>query len=369
MRTFPHSRKNMFPVTTFVAPGDEVVWSNSLGADEDAALTKAGQHVEREYYKGVVVEVYADHAIVAYQAKPDRPPPVKYIKKPVGDKIEWEYRDEVWVDPIPDGELVRVDDPRKTYWFTESPARILARMGMPEINAGKLRDLVDFADLDIGLYDYIGALTGGHPEVFDDAVNFILGPLAAALKAKSSDPTKGGTIYGFRDREEVVSRYALEVMFGAVALGLVPKSVRKELDAYMVAGLGEDVAKVSIDTVEGEIGETIRALHDEMLAEPDADRKRMLCANMLFHMQIAIDWLTKELFYAKLAELLETVLAAAGVDIGAMVDKVLAENPAQAEKAKADPKLIGWVMGQVMKASPTKLDPNEVRAIIVEKLG
>lgn len=369
MRTFPNSRKNSFPVTTFVAPGDEVVWSNSQGAEEDAALTKAGKHVEREYFKGVVVEAHADHAIVAYRAKPNRSPPVKYIKRPVGDKIEWEYRDEEWVDPIPDGELVRVDDPRRAYWFAESPSKILARMGMPEINAGKLRDLVDFADIDIGLYDYISSIVGQSPELFDDAVNFILGPLAATLKAKSSDPAKGGTIYGFRDREDVVPLYAVQVMFEAIALGLVPKSVRKELDAFMVGELPAALAAITIDEIDAEAAETIRETHDEILAETDAARKRTKMAYMIFLMQVTIDWRTKELFYSRLTELLEVVLAAADVDIGSMVDRVLADNPAQAAKAKEDPKLIGWVMGQVMKASPTKLDPNEVRAVIVTKLA
>jgi aspartyl-tRNA(Asn)/glutamyl-tRNA(Gln) amidotransferase subunit B len=55
--------------------------------------------------------------------------------------------------------------------------------------------------------------------------------------------------------------------------------------------------------------------------------------------------------------------------IEAAVDQIIAENPAQVEKAKANPKLAGWFVGQVMKATGGKANPKAVNDIIQLKLG
>lgn len=55
--------------------------------------------------------------------------------------------------------------------------------------------------------------------------------------------------------------------------------------------------------------------------------------------------------------------------IEAMVDKVIAENQAQAEKVKENPKLVGFFVGQVMKASQGKANPQAVNQILRQKLG
>ena len=55
--------------------------------------------------------------------------------------------------------------------------------------------------------------------------------------------------------------------------------------------------------------------------------------------------------------------------IEAAVDAVIAENPAQVEKAKANPKLAGWFVGQVMKATGGKANPKAVNEIVAAKLG
>ncbi|MCL4107640.1 UNVERIFIED_CONTAM: hypothetical protein GTU68_022101 [Idotea baltica] len=59
-------------------------------------------------------------------------------------------------------------------------------------------------------------------------------------------------------------------------------------------------------------------------------------------------------------------------DTGAIetaVDQVIADNPAQVEKAKANPKLAGWFVGQVMKATGGKANPKAVNDIVSAKLG
>ena len=55
--------------------------------------------------------------------------------------------------------------------------------------------------------------------------------------------------------------------------------------------------------------------------------------------------------------------------IEAAVDQVITENPAQVEKAKANPKLAGWFVGQVMKATGGKANPAAVNALVAQKLG
>ena len=55
--------------------------------------------------------------------------------------------------------------------------------------------------------------------------------------------------------------------------------------------------------------------------------------------------------------------------IEAAVDEIIAANPAQVEKAKANPKLAGWFVGQVMKANGGKANPAAVNQIVSAKLG
>ena len=59
-------------------------------------------------------------------------------------------------------------------------------------------------------------------------------------------------------------------------------------------------------------------------------------------------------------------------DTGAIekaVDDIIAANPAQVEKAKANPKLAGWFVGQVMKATGGKANPKAVNDIVAAKLA
>ncbi len=55
--------------------------------------------------------------------------------------------------------------------------------------------------------------------------------------------------------------------------------------------------------------------------------------------------------------------------IEAAVDEVIAANPAQVEKAKQNPKLAGWFVGQVMKATGGKANPKAVNEIVAKKLA
>jgi aspartyl-tRNA(Asn)/glutamyl-tRNA(Gln) amidotransferase subunit B len=52
-----------------------------------------------------------------------------------------------------------------------------------------------------------------------------------------------------------------------------------------------------------------------------------------------------------------------------VVDEIVGKNPEKAEQARANPKLIGWFVGQVMKASGGKANPQAVNDLLKTKLG
>ncbi len=72
------------------------------------------------------------------------------------------------------------------------------------------------------------------------------------------------------------------------------------------------------------------------------------------------------------SEIVETEGMKQVTDTGAIeaaVDEIIAANPAQVEKAQANPKLVGWFVGQVMKATGGKANPAAVNQIVSGKLG
>ena len=59
-------------------------------------------------------------------------------------------------------------------------------------------------------------------------------------------------------------------------------------------------------------------------------------------------------------------------DTGAIekaVDEIIAANPDQVAKVLAKPTLAGWFVGQVMKATGGKANPQAVQALVKAKLG
>ncbi|MEG9883251.1 MAG: Asp-tRNA(Asn)/Glu-tRNA(Gln) amidotransferase subunit GatB [Hyphomicrobiales bacterium] len=55
--------------------------------------------------------------------------------------------------------------------------------------------------------------------------------------------------------------------------------------------------------------------------------------------------------------------------IEAVVDDIIAANPDRAEQVKAKPKMIGWFVGQVMKATDGKANPQAANTILERRLG
>jgi aspartyl-tRNA(Asn)/glutamyl-tRNA(Gln) amidotransferase subunit B len=59
-------------------------------------------------------------------------------------------------------------------------------------------------------------------------------------------------------------------------------------------------------------------------------------------------------------------------DLGAIeraVDEIIAANPDKVAQAKARPQLVGWFVGQVMKSSGGKANPQSVNDLLKTKLG
>ncbi|HYH71481.1 MAG TPA: Asp-tRNA(Asn)/Glu-tRNA(Gln) amidotransferase GatCAB subunit B, partial [Methyloceanibacter sp.] len=72
----------------------------------------------------------------------------------------------------------------------------------------------------------------------------------------------------------------------------------------------------------------------------------------------------------------KAIVAARGMtqvtDMGAIeqaVDEVIAANPDKVEQVKAKPSMLGWFVGQVMKATGGKASPQAVNDLLKAKLG
>ena len=56
-------------------------------------------------------------------------------------------------------------------------------------------------------------------------------------------------------------------------------------------------------------------------------------------------------------------------ELKGIIDKLVADNTAQAEQARENPKLIGWFVGQVMKATGGQANPGVVNKLLKQALG
>ena len=51
------------------------------------------------------------------------------------------------------------------------------------------------------------------------------------------------------------------------------------------------------------------------------------------------------------------------------VDRIIAANPDKVAQAKAKPSMLGWFVGQVMKSTGGKANPQAVNDLLKGKLG
>jgi aspartyl-tRNA(Asn)/glutamyl-tRNA(Gln) amidotransferase subunit B len=76
--------------------------------------------------------------------------------------------------------------------------------------------------------------------------------------------------------------------------------------------------------------------------------------------------------FDEVEQLVETRGMKQVTDLGAIekvVDDIIAANPDKVEQAKARPQLVGWFVGQVMKSSGGKANPQAVNDLLKSKLG
>jgi len=61
-------------------------------------------------------------------------------------------------------------------------------------------------------------------------------------------------------------------------------------------------------------------------------------------------------------------LSATNAGLSAAIDRVLRDNPRQAESARTNPKLAGWIVGQVIRATGRQAIPKDDAAMVAQKL-
>ena len=69
---------------------------------------------------------------------------------------------------------------------------------------------------------------------------------------------------------------------------------------------------------------------------------------------------------------ISTYWKGARIDAGAIekvIDGIIAANPSQVEQVKEKPKTFGWFVGQAMKATQGKANPQAVNEILKKQLG
>ena len=122
----------------------------------------------------------------------------------------------------------------------------------------------------------------------------------------------------------------------------------------------------------------IRLPHPNLLFPPNAQDNQKITYKIAFFAQ-------KKLIIVNLATISDENVVGmvdvalpddffVGVAVGlevveAAVVAIITANPAQVEKAQKNPKLAGWFVGQVMKATGGKANPAAVNALVKEKLG
>ena len=188
---------------------------------------------------------------------------------------------------------------------------------------------------------YVDALAAGLPELPDDKkARFVAG--------------MGLSVY---DASVLVSEKSIADYFEQVAAGRDGKTaanwvINDLLGALNKAGKSIDEAPVSPD----QIGAIIDLIRDGTISGK--------IAKDLFE----IVW--NEGGDPKL--LVESRGLKQVTDTGAIekaVDEVIAANPDKAEQARAKPTMAGWFVGQVMKATGGKANPQAVNALVKAKLG
>jgi len=147
----------------------------------------------------------------------------------------------------------------------------------------------------------------------------------------------------------------------------------KSFDAVISRDLGKLAANWVINELFGRLKKDERGISESPISAPQLAGIVQLIKKGDISGKIAKDLF--EIVYTTGGDPSE-IVAARGMkqvtDTGAIeaaVDEIIAANPAQVEKAKQNPKLAGWFVGQVMKATGGKANPKAVNEIVAKKLA
>ncbi|MEM7242593.1 MAG: Asp-tRNA(Asn)/Glu-tRNA(Gln) amidotransferase subunit GatB [Pseudomonadota bacterium] len=146
-------------------------------------------------------------------------------------------------------------------------------------------------------------------------------------------------------------------------------------DYFEASAKGVDGKKAANWVINEVLGRANKAeLEPADLVKPDANIEILkLMASDAISGKIAKDVLEKHITTGKSPDaIVEDEGLKQVTDTGAIeaaVDEIIAANPDQVAKAKENPKLAGWFVGQVMKAMGGKANPKAVNELISKKLN
>jgi Asp-tRNA(Asn)/Glu-tRNA(Gln) amidotransferase B subunit len=202
-------------------------------------------------------------------------------------------------------------------WFNGHPQEVLARLGITT-ERRRARELADFFDGNLAGFYYVAAACA--PSTGDEALKWIMGSLAAHM-----NENKIGS-----DRiSQVLPADYVAAFVTALVSGKIEKVFAKEVFAALITA--------PRDEVDGDLSAmpewTVcrRRTGAEVVAEIIADPR---------------------------------FVAADASEIDAIIEAVITANPDNAAKVAAQPKLLNWFLGQVMKAAAGKAPA----PIVTEKL-
>jgi uncharacterized protein (DUF433 family) len=259
-------------------------------------------------------------------------------------------------------------------WFVAPPVEALAACGVScsdPLRASGLANL--FAD-SIAAFDYV---TAASPPGSEEAIKWILGALAAHIKEHAIPVSRIGS---------VMPADWLRAFCAGLESGAVPRGFAKEVFAALVDSprfleyFGDDVVHEMPGLCGGRatfrnrrigIADMCARVEADVPAEELMDDYAVTPA-MLVH---GFAWLEAREFMgwmhservggpAALADVLRDPRFKASDPsvVAALVADVMAANPEQAAKAKADPRVVQWLVGQAMKAGKGRVPAPEVKA-------
>jgi hypothetical protein len=202
-------------------------------------------------------------------------------------------------------DYVRMTD---TLWFVGTPVQVMRNMGIDTIPERAV-EFAQASDDRYEVYYYVAsAAQDGHG---DEALKWVMSAIAAELNVRKRP---------FHAITEIISATSLRIFVEYLATKKIDRAFAKPIFADIIVahpkGLMDDQ----------------RAVIDEIVANPKYK-------------------------------------AVSSDDLEPIIDKIIADNPEQYEKAKSNPKLVQYFVGQTLKATGGKASPAMVIEIVNRRIA